>query len=126
MEKFNKLTLISLIPLYFLLLSVNFSVALKNNFEIKHSISNDSVILGEIIANFLINYFSNDQIFVSILLPLTEGHQQYFQEDLFDHLFYHPELTECSFCILNKMHNTTGGYENTLNIILVNNSLTLS
>lgn len=118
--------MIFFVTVYFLILKVNFSVSLTNDFENENSISNDSVILGEIIANFLIKYFSNDQIFVSVLLPPSGGRQQYFQHDLFDHLFYHPGLTENSFCILDKVHTTTGGYEKILNIILVKNSSTLS
>lgn len=92
-----------------------------NNFEIKQPTTDESVILGEIITQFLIKYFSEGTTFVSIVLGPSKKCrcQCYFQEDFFNELFDHPLLTEFSHNVLDKIDKSALDKRNAFNLVLV-------
>ncbi|XP_055298675.1 uncharacterized protein LOC129566616, partial [Sitodiplosis mosellana] len=88
--------------------------------------SDESVILGEIISNYLIKYLSEDQIFVSIIFTPSERDQTNFENDFFVNLFDDPALTEFDHNVFNKLNDIIGDNRNAFNIILVDGSKRLS
>lgn len=101
-------------------------MALPSHFRIEQSDTEESVVLGEIITNYLIKYFSEDQIFVSIILLPSKKDRNNFEEDFFANLFDNPALTEFAHSTLNKLDNTIRGHRNAFNIIIVDGSESLS
>lgn len=106
-------------------ISIGFTLSSCNDFEIEQSNTDESVILGEIITNYLIKYFSDEQIYVSIVLAPSNFDQFNFQEDLFVNLFDNPKLTEFASNTLDRLDNTVQDHRNTFNMILVDDSESL-
>lgn len=101
-------------------------MALPSSFRIEQSESDESVILGEIITNYLIKYCSEDEIFISIIFSPSERDQNNFEDDLFVNLFDDPALTEFAHNALDKLDNTIRDHRNAFNIIFVDSSKSLS
>lgn len=99
----------------------------EKNFEIGQTVTDDSVILGEVITNYLIRYFSEDSVFVSIVLgPSTKCRgDRHFHQDFFNELFDNPKLTEFSHNVLDKMDASALDRRNAFNLILVEDSNSL-
>lgn len=112
--------------LFLFLLCIKLSIALPSVFEIEQSQSDESVVLGEIITNYLIKYLSEDQIFVSIILPPSEKDPRNFEDDLFANLFDDPTLTQFAHNTLDELDYTIRGHRNAFNIILIDDSKSLS
>lgn len=97
--------------------------ALHNKFIIDQPKTDKSVVLGEILTNFLIKYFSDDQIFVSIIFTAAqelELEQKYFLNDLFQNLFDDPILTQFDHNAVEKLDHSIRGKRNSFNLILIN------
>lgn len=111
----------------FLLCSISIGFALNSpeNFEIEQSDTDESVILGEVITNYLIKYFSGVQMFVTIILGPSKIDQSNFQEDLFVNLFDDPQLAEFTSSTLDKLDNEVRDHRNAFNLILVDDSISL-
>lgn len=112
--------------LSFFILCTGWAMALSRNFRIEQSDTEESVVLGEIITNYLIKYFSEDQIFVSIILTRSEKDQNNFEDDFFANLFDVPAMTEFAHNTLDKLDNTIRDHRNAFNIIIVDGSKSLS
>lgn len=108
--------------------TISIGVALRShdNFKIEQSDTDESVILGEIITNYLIKYFSDEQIFVSIVLAPSKTDQSDFQEDLFVNLFDNPQLTEFAASTSDGLDCEVRDRRNAFNLILVDDSKSLS
>lgn len=105
--------------------SIGFILSSRSYFEIEQSNTDDSVILGEIVTNYLIKYFRDEQIYVSIVLPPSKYDQFNFQEDLFVNLFDSPQLTEFASSTLERLDNTVQDHRNAFNMILIDDSESL-
>lgn len=101
---------------------IGFALHMSDNFEVKQSDMDESVILGEIITNFLIKYFSDEKIFISIVLAPSNMNQYNFQGDLFVELFDDPTLTEFAASILDRLDNEVRDHRNAFNLIFVDDS----
>lgn len=86
----------------------------------------DSFILSEIITNFLLKYFINDPIFISIVISPSLDNQSSFQNDFFGTLFDEPALADFPYNILQKLDNSARDYRNAFNLILVDDQETLT
>lgn len=97
----------------------------QNDIAIDQLWSVESGIFAKIISNFLKKYFSDGQIFVSIVFPSLEKEKHHFLQDLFANLFNDPtmEMFACNF--LNKLDNSTHENRRTFNLILVDDSESL-
>lgn len=91
-------------------------------FHIELSKSNKKVILSEILTNFLIKYFSDKDIFVTIILEPLHEEQQCFQQDLFVDLFDNPALTEFAYSILDQLDSAIRDHRNAFNLIIIENN----
>lgn len=83
--------------------------------------SNNSVILSEIIANYLKKYFRDAEIFVSIILSTSEKNQ-HFLDDFFIHFFNDPRMKMFSFNILDKLDRIIHENRHAFNIIFANDA----
>ena len=106
-------------------ISIGFALSSRSHFEIEQSNTDESVILGEIITNYLIKYFSDKQIYVSIVLAPSKFDKFNFQEDFFVNLFDNPQLTEFAFSNLDSLDNTVQDHRNAFNMIFVDDSESL-
>lgn len=87
------------------------------NFAVNQPENNENEILREIINNFLRKYFTDDPIFVSLIIFSSKGEQN---RDFIHSLFNNNKAwTEFSHTILDKVDNTTRGNRNPLNLIVV-------
>lgn len=112
--------------LIFCSISIGFATHRHNNFEITQSDTDKSVILGEIITHYLINYFSEEQIFIFIVLVASKIDQRNFFEDLFVNLFDDLEFTGFASSTFDRLDNAIHDHRNAFNLILADNSQSLS
>lgn len=98
---------------------IAFSLASSKSIAIENSSSEKSIVLSEIIAKYLINYFSVEETFVSIILAASNNDQLYFQNDLFAHLFKNPSINGFTHNVLNKMDVASRNHRNTINLIFI-------
>lgn len=113
---------------YQIFLLLNFaacSIVLSEKFPLEN-VSNKSVILSEIIAKYLTNYFSNEEIFVSIILSASKNDQIDFQKDFVIHLFENQLIKQFTHNILNRMDFEVRDHRNTINLILIDDSKSLA
>lgn len=109
------------VTLFILGLSAPFIWPLNGvNFHVEQSSADDSVVLGVILTNFLIKYFRDDSIFVSIVLGPSKPNQTYLTEDFFDELFDDAALTEFAYNVCYNLNNTISDRHYSFNIIFVN------
>lgn len=101
------------------------TISFQSSIGISQSLSVESAIVGKIIANYLNKYFSEEQIFVSIIFPSLAKRNQQFLDDLFTTLFNDPtmEMIACNF--LNKIDTFIHDNIRGLNLILVDGSKSL-
>lgn len=112
--------------LLFLTFTSGFAFITHNHFEIEQSKSDDSVILSEIISNYLTKYFRGSKIFIMIILAPSENDHRNFQEDFFGHLFENAVSNEFSSISLDRLDNAIHEHRNAFNIIFVDDSKSLS
>lgn len=94
--------------------------------KIQQNEMSEQLILAEIITNYLIKYFSDEQTFVSMILAPSEKDQQYFYEDFFKDLFDHPTLTEFPHNIQYHLDNAVRDHRSAFNIIFIDSSESIS
>lgn len=114
----------SQIILFFFILRMKFTLA-RYEFVIEQSSTDDSFILSEIITNFLLKYFSNEKIFISIVASPSQDSHDLFQSDFFENLFDDPALEEFPYNILQQLDDSVYDYRNAFNIILIDSHETL-
>lgn len=108
-------------------LYVSFVLGSRDNFVIEQSVSDETVILGEIITNYLIKYFSDAQIFVSFILAPSQNNQMDgLEEDFFENLFDDPILTKFACNILDKLDMAIHDHRNAFHMILIDDSKSLA
>lgn len=106
-------------------ISIGFALNSPSHFQIEQLITDESVVLGEIITNYLVKYFSSKQIYVAIVLAPSKYDQFNFQEDLFVNLFDDPQLSEFGSSNLDRLDNTIRKFRNAFNMILIDDSESL-
>lgn len=88
---------------------------IQNDFIINQSSARETFILSEVITNYLTKYFSNEQIFLSIVIPPSENLQN-FESDFFLKLF--DNLPKFEHNILDKL-DTSIHQRHAFNLIMV-------
>lgn len=106
--------------LFIFILRMKFTVA-PNKFGIQQSLTDDSFILSEILTNFLLKYFSDEQIFISIIVSPSQVSHSLFQSDFFENLFDEPALSEFPYNILEQLDESVDDHRNAFNLILIDN-----
>lgn len=109
----NLYTILIIISLY-----VGPWLCLHSNFAVIQAPRNESVILKEIITNYLQKYFRDAQIYVSIIFSPSENGKYSFLDEFFTSPFDRPMQAQN---ILNKLDNSIRENRNAFNLILVNN-----
>lgn len=93
--------------------------------QIDKMIFDEIEILSDIITNYFKTYYSDQQLFISIILAPSIAYYG-FHDDFFDKLFDDPALPEFPHNILNRMDATSRDHTNAFNIILIDNSKSLT
>lgn len=79
---------------------------------------------SNIISNYIITYFGNQSIFISIKLLSSSYEQDYSHQRILDNLVNDVKLSQFSFKILKEGQNTTRRYNKiALNLILADNAV---
>lgn len=99
---------------------------LVNTFPIARSKANNTVILGEIITNYITDYFSEDKIFVSMISKLSTNEQFQFEAEFFDDLFNVLDQADIAHNIRDQLNNITYDNRNAFNLIFIDNGHILS
>lgn len=97
-----------------------------NSFPIERSTSNNTIILGEIITNYIDNYFSEDVMFVSMISKTSKNNQSRVDEEFFNDLFSVLDQAEFAHNILDQLDNITYDNRKAFNLVVVNDSSVLS
>lgn len=103
-----------------------FALDVYKNVDTDHFELGKSIILGKIISNFLIRYFGEDQIFISIVLASSSKHRRYFHGDLFVNLFGNPVLRKFASNTMYKLDDAIPDHRNAFNLLLVDDSESFS
>lgn len=91
-----------------------------NSFPIEHPKANNTVILGEIIINYMNKYFDGDDKFVSMIFTLSQDDDQsHFQSDFLHDLYRILDETKIPHNLLDKLNNATYDNRNAFNLIVV-------
>lgn len=97
------------------------------SFSIERPKANNTIILSEIIINYINIYFDEDEKFVSIIFKLLkdDGQSQY-EAELLHNLSSVLHEVKCPHIILGDLSNATYDNRNAFNLILVDNITILS
>lgn len=96
---------------------------IQNDFIVNQSSTRDTLVLSEIITKYLTKYFSNEQIFLSIVIPPSEKLEDYFESDFFLELF--DNLPKFEHNILDKL-DTSIHQRHAFNLIMVDDCKTFA
>lgn len=106
---------------YFLFVCIGCALALPRNFEFQPIESSDTVVLGQIIANYIRRYFSNESIFISLVHASSNKNRLRFHEELVTNLFFNPNITHFSYYIGIELISHRIVRRRAFNIILIDN-----
>lgn len=107
-------TSLILLQFYFI-----FIFSAETDFIANHSISIErDFVLSKIISNFLNNFFRNQDIYLSIIIPSVK--QNYLQMDFLTNFLSTQELSTHGFSIQNKICNLIYKRGRAFNLILIN------
>lgn len=108
-------------PVTLLLLFVcsGYTLHPRSNFVFQESPSENSAVLSEILANYIVKYFGDEEIFLSIILGSSNNERNHFHTDLFYHLFDNPNLKEFPYNVLYSLGNVAGGKRSAFGLILI-------
>lgn len=84
----------------------NFPLKSINNFDIKPSRDDESVVLRKILINYIVKYFSEDQIYISIVVGTSTKERIYFHDDFFYNLFHDPKMENFTYNVLDGLDDT--------------------
>lgn len=84
-------------------------------------INNETVVLSEIISNYLFTFFHNEKMSVSIVMSSSSSniHQSYLHEDLVENLMLDLNASNFSFNVLSNIDQSRLGNKNVFNLIVV-------
>lgn len=111
-----------------MLISLNVMIAFAsyNKLSIDQSKTEKSMILSDIVTNYLIKYFDNEKTFVSIIYPASHKiEQKYFWHDFFHYLFDDPTFTRFDHNALHKLDDSIFNKRESFNIILIDENVYL-
>lgn len=97
-----------------------------DSFSIERPKANDTIMLGEIIINYIMNYFSEDVMFVSMIAKLSKSNQSHVNEEFINDLFSVLDQAEFAHNILDQLENVTHDNRNAFNLVVVDDSSILS
>lgn len=106
--------------------SVEFTFSSRDNILQNRSPPDDSVILKDILKNYMQKYFSNKKLFVSINLPPNEWSSNHYGNNMLDELFSDSILENFSYNVLRTLNGSTSGNHNAFNLILVDKTTHLT
>lgn len=101
-----------------ILFCVAFATSSQHSFVIDQSATDESVVLGEILTNYFIKYFSDEQIFISIILPPSKKAKNHFSSDFFVELFDDPALAEFAYSTLDRLDDSIRDHRRSFNLII--------
>ena len=107
---------------YFLFVCTGCALALPGNFEIQPNESSDTVVLSQIISNYIRQYFSNESIFISLVYASSNRDLLRFHEQLTTNLFHNPNLTHFSYYIGIELISHRIIRRRAFNIILIDDT----
>lgn len=111
-------------------ITIAFCILFANSYQYELAIDqlkpDESVTLGEILTNFFIKYFSDEEIFMSIILPPSQKVDNHFLSDSFVELFDDPLLTKFAYNTLDKLDNSIRDHRRAFNLILTDDWNSLS
>lgn len=84
-----------------------------------------SVVLSEIIFNYLTKYVSDDRFFVSIVCPSFKEQQLHFLHDFFVNLFNASTLSDFAHSVSDELYSTIRGRRRAFNLIMIDEYETL-
>lgn len=118
--KYSKLTMKLCMILATISFCIGFYSCLYIDSALNQPVDDESVVLKQIITNFFTKYFSDDQIFVSLIILPSKRDQN---RDFFYSLFNNNQASaEFSYNILDKLHHTTQDNRNSLNLFVIDDS----
>lgn len=82
-------------------------------------VKDKTIILTEIIGNYLYKYFNNEHEFFSITSSSSNSDQKYFQEDLIQQLIMSSKSGNFTYNFLNELDPAQHENKNTFNLIFV-------
>lgn len=88
-------------------------------------VDNKTIILNEIIGNYLLKYFNNEKVFVSIVLSSSNNYQKYLQADLIRKLMMNSKISNFSFNVLNTVDQSRQGNIKVFNLIIAESNISL-
>ena len=110
-------------PTYFLLVMTGCAIAFPTNIEIQPNESEETIILSQIISNYIRRYLSHETNFIS-LVHTSKGNLLRFHEELTTNLFHDTNLTDFSYNNINVL-DARHHHLNAFNIILINDTHSL-
>lgn len=94
--------------------------ALYNKFAIDQLDTEKSLILSEIITNYLIKYFGDDKVSISIIFPASQKFEEkYFWDDFFRNLFDDSAFKHFDHNTLHKLDESNRDNRESFHIILI-------
>lgn len=78
------------------------ALSFRNELFVNRSANDESTVLADIVSNFLIKYFKDDQIYLSIIPPFR-NEESYFFDDFIFKLFENLALKNLPHSILHKL-----------------------
>lgn len=103
----------------FIIITITNAIVTSRNFILNQSRIDKSVILSEIITNYLTKYFSGDDIFVSIIYPSFKEQRSHFRHDLFDNLFNTSASTKFAHSLSDELDSSIRDHRQAFNLILI-------
>lgn len=108
------------------IVSIGAAASLHKDLITNLDVANESVILAKVINNYLMKYFRNDPIFVSIVLEPSNEPRKYSYADLFVSMFAcSTTFTTFTYNILSELSNISRGRKHAFNLILIDESKSL-
>lgn len=90
-------------------------------------VNNETAVLSEIISNYLLTYFHDEKMSVSIVMSSSSSkiHQSYLHEDLVENLMLNLNASNFSFNVLSNIDQSRLGNRNVFNLLIVDDSISL-
>lgn len=110
---------------YFLFVFTGCALALPRIFEIQLNELNGTIILSEIISNYIRRYFSHETDFISLVhASSSKENRLRFHEELTDNLLHNSKLANFSYNNINKL-DARHHHLHAFNIILIHDTHSL-
>lgn len=106
-------------------LCVRSQFCLDTDFTGNQPMNDESVFLRKIIINYLEKYFSDGQIYISVIVSPNKNQQNHFRHNFLDDFVDDLVLTGFTYNILDKLDHSIRDNWNSFNLIVVDDSTAL-